>query len=394
MNWKGKLKIWMDAGLINKEQADAIFAFENAKKIPYAFYSFLALGIVVLGLGVIALVAANWDQIHYSVKLFVSFSVLIGIALLILYSERRGFWNSSIRYLLVLLFSALCLANIGLISQIYHTQGKFYEAIALWCGMTFLLLFFYPGRILLHLWIAAFGFALFYALADLDMLSGQREYYIYLMAFWLSWVFGAISIFLDKRMESGEDRRSILANPFLVWYLFYFIYSSVLGTFLTAYDSVKETNLTGNYFTLPFPWYVPTILPLLFLLGGRLFRKRFSARKLVLFSISGIFLGLLNYPQLTHWAGKFPAIFYFFLAWFPLTFVFFQSRRWFDLCLTVIGIRFVVAYLEVFGTLLDTGVGLIISGIFILGFSALIFRLREKIRIKANQLFPEEELGL
>ncbi|TGJ99316.1 DUF2157 domain-containing protein [Leptospira semungkisensis] len=394
MNWKGKLKIWMDAGLINKEQADAIFAFENAKKIPYAFYSFLALGIVVLGLGVIALVAANWDRIHYTVKLLVSFSLLVGLGFAILYSERRGFWNDTIRYLLVLLLSVLCLANIGLISQIYHTQGKFYEAIALWCGMTFLLLFFYSGRILFHLWIAGFGFSVFYALVDEEILSGVREHYIYLMAFWLSWIFGIVSIFIDKRLESGEDRRSILANPFIIWYLFYFIYSSVLGSFVTGYDSIKETSLTGNNFYLPFPFYIPMIVPILLMLVGRFFRKNFSARKLVLFSISGIFLGLLNYPQLTHWAGKFPAIFYFFLAWLPLTFVFFQSRRWFDLCLTVIGIRFVVAYLEVFGTLLDTGVGLIVSGIVILGFSALFFRLREKIRVKANQLFPEEELGL
>ncbi len=393
MNWKGKLKVWTDAGLLTKEQAVGILNFESAKKIPYAFYSFLALGISVLGLGVIALIAANWDQIHYSIKLLISFSVLIGLGFSILFSDQKKIWNDKIRGLLVLLLSFLLLSNIGLISQIYHTQGKFYQATGLWCVMTLLLVIFYPGRILFHLWISAFSFSVFDFIFD-TMSWEQEKYWLILTSLVFVWVFLLLGVYKESRTDSDEEKKAFFSNPFLVWCLSYLILSSILGTYITKEtDNVFSLDGSPTTAVLPFSVYLPFLIPILVILSGYFLKERFSFRKILLVGVAGFFLTLLNFPQLTGWYGQIPKMFYFFSAWLLLTFVFFESRRWFDLCLFVIGVRFVFVYIEVFGSLLETAWGLIISGAVILGFSMFVYSIREKIRKTANQLFQTGDMG-
>ncbi|TGL62402.1 DUF2157 domain-containing protein [Leptospira sarikeiensis] len=395
MNWKKKLKLWVESGLISQTQAESILKFEDSKKVPYVFYSFLGLGIVVIGLGVIAMVAANWDQIHYSLKLIASFGILVSIGFTVLYTQKNGIWNDTVRYLLVLLLCLLFFANIGLISQIYHTQGRLYQGLLLWSAITFLLVIMYPGRILQHLWIAIFSSSFLSWIEYYDDIAwGDKSDYFSLFFFSASWIFLTISAFAERRLETKESKSSILVNPFLLWAFGYFLISSIWGSFETNSSSYSNPELGESKFTLSFYPFWIFLIPFLVIGISQVFRKHFSRRKILLFAIAGFFLGLLNYPQLTHWTGKVPSMLFFFLAWIPFTFVFFESRRWFDLSLLVLGLRFVTVYLEVFGSLLATGIGLIISGIFILGFSLLVFKTREKIRDAANQLFPPEELGL
>lgn len=392
MNWKKKLKLWVDEGLISQTQSESILKFEDSKKIPYVFYSFIAVGIIVLGLGILAIVAANWDKIHYSVKLAGAFISLSAIAFFVLYSRKKEIWNDTIRYLLVLLFCVLIFACIGLVSQIYHTQGKLYQGLLLWSGITLLLVILFPGRILQHLWIAVFSYSFFDWAINRDVLDWRDGIgFSYLITYWFAWIFAGISIFSEKRIEAKESKNIFLANPFLIWTFGYFLATSVLGSLFFEREEYwrPDANVIATGFF--HAWYLPFLLPLLIIGSGFGLRNFFSKRKLLLLSLSGFFLSLLFFPNLTHWSGKFLSAVLFFAAWLPFAFLFFEYRRWFDFSLLVIGLRFVVVYLEIFGSLLETGIGLVISGIFILGFSILAFKLKEKIREKANQLFPSEE---
>ncbi|MCB1168444.1 MAG: DUF2157 domain-containing protein, partial [Leptospiraceae bacterium] len=59
-----KLQIWVEEGLIQSGQAESILAFENKKHTrPYAMYSFIILGVTVISIGIISLIAANWEAI-------------------------------------------------------------------------------------------------------------------------------------------------------------------------------------------------------------------------------------------------------------------------------------------------------------------------------------------
>jgi uncharacterized membrane protein len=57
-----------------------------------------------------------------------------------------------------------------------------------------------------------------------------------------------------------------------------------------------------------------------------------------------------------------------------------HHRRWFDFASLVIALRVVIVYFEVFGSLAMTGLGLIFSGIVILGIAFAWHRFRERVR--------------
>lgn len=133
MRLEQKLKRWVGAGLIDSEQSDAILNFEETRKTPYLYYSFIILGVIVIGIGIIAIIAANWEEIHDFVKLGVGLSILA-------FTAGLAFWkreNPNLLTAFIVLESILILGMIGLVSQVYHLEGKYYEAAILWCILTF-----------------------------------------------------------------------------------------------------------------------------------------------------------------------------------------------------------------------------------------------------------------
>lgn len=52
MRLEQKLKRWVSAGLIASEQSETILNFEENRKSSYLYYSFLILGVVIIGIGV------------------------------------------------------------------------------------------------------------------------------------------------------------------------------------------------------------------------------------------------------------------------------------------------------------------------------------------------------
>lgn len=80
------------------------------------------LGGSILGLGILLVIAANWNAIHHFFK-------LAGVLALFLGAHAAGFWlRRRARPLLaegmMMLAGILCLCSIGLVSQIYHLDGR------------------------------------------------------------------------------------------------------------------------------------------------------------------------------------------------------------------------------------------------------------------------------
>ena len=88
-----KLEDWVASGLIAREQATAIAAYEEGrKKGPgWGLLIFAGFGAVALGLGVILLFAYNWQDMHKFAKLGVIFGAL-------LLAHGGGLWLRQQRY--------------------------------------------------------------------------------------------------------------------------------------------------------------------------------------------------------------------------------------------------------------------------------------------------------
>lgn len=168
MSLKNKIKRWLFAGLINQSQAEAILHYEKTKT-PGTIWSlsgFLVVAAFSAGLGMIALIAANWRVIPIYTKLAGYFALLISLGyylLIINLKNRSRFLSES----LLIFFIILCLAGIGLISQIYNIGGEFYEALLFWSFITFFLTLLTDKRLILHIWFSGFYIAFSFWIMDI-----------------------------------------------------------------------------------------------------------------------------------------------------------------------------------------------------------------------------------
>src|SRR5688572_26241986 len=79
MSLDRKLADWLSAGVIDEGTRDRIAAYEHAQRRPYALYALIGLGGGTVALGLVSVVASNWDSIAGGVKL--SGDLILGVLL-------------------------------------------------------------------------------------------------------------------------------------------------------------------------------------------------------------------------------------------------------------------------------------------------------------------------
>ncbi|EMI72291.1 DUF2157 domain-containing protein [Leptospira noguchii] len=392
MRLEQKLKRWVDKGLIGSEQSEAILNFEENRKSPYLYYSFLILGAVVIGIGVIAIIAANWEEIHDFVKLGFGLAVLALVAGL-------GFWkreNSNLLTVFIILYSILILGMIGLISQVYNLEGEYYQAAMLWCILSCLFLIATDSKTFLHLWILGFqifiiGWIQEYTL-DHPKHFGQNQSY------WIQYFYYSLMIFTGVWLVSEKFVLESRKNTLFFWAVIFWI----VGTWSMSFFS----NLTNSYngsgiedgIGYQFAWLIMIcrlliLIPIFYLLVSN---PEIDSNQKKSLGIGLVLFFLLCFPHPfryihsaeptigTHiWNYSiqlFPS-FLFLLFWLAIASAFRNHKRIFDLSLAIIGIRFLFFYFDLFGSLTYTGFGLIISGLLIIIFTIGYLKYRSKIRI-------------
>jgi uncharacterized membrane protein len=118
-----KLADWRREGLISDDQASRIAAFEAARGKPKLALALAALGAFTIGVGIIAIIAANWDAIPIGLRL--GLHILINLALGAVTWHWAGRAAPSVRVEGgVLLLSLSTLALIAHIGQSFQLQGS------------------------------------------------------------------------------------------------------------------------------------------------------------------------------------------------------------------------------------------------------------------------------
>src|SRR5262245_40739935 len=103
-----KIAEWQQAGVIDAETGERIGAHESRGTRPVVLYAIAGLGAATIGIGVISVVAANWDGIGYPIKLAVDLVLALALAAgIFVTNERRADLG---REVLVVLYYALTLA--------------------------------------------------------------------------------------------------------------------------------------------------------------------------------------------------------------------------------------------------------------------------------------------
>lgn len=381
-----KLDVWLDNGLISAEQYKKIEAFEQNHKKPVVIGSLLGLSFFCIALGIISLISANWEVIPAYIKLSLDILILIGVTIGAIYfhnKEKNNFFEG-----MLILYAGLVLASIGLIAQIYQLQSDGMKAVLLWTILVFPAVLITRKVILPLVWLPLFTTSSINTLAEinfvyaiLEMIEKTFPYaisvcgillfaYIYrftsyyfrtrlapqikAMKFWLGFDIVSLVIVMDLGLgllgeygnpSHAENQASVIVISLLV-----------LATVAFGYYSNKY-----NYSRL-------LTCALAILLGFSIIFMTLPENKL-LYDIWGFLLTMSILATVVVYA------------------LIKNKEKLLNIATACVAIRLFIVYIQVFGSLLTTGVGLIISGMFFLS----LLYIWKKVKLRNYLMIKEKK---
>jgi hypothetical protein len=352
-----KFKRWQKAELVTAAQVEAIIAFERKHKQGKLVRDLTNVGVFAILMGLVSVVAANWGAIPAAVKLAGHFMLNAGVAAFMIRVD--GDKHPVLKDACVTGLFGLFLTLIALTGQVFQLHGDLHTTLLLWLGICTPFMWVY-GRtyMVAGSWLTVALIALYWNIGHFFDGTPNRLLLIgSLISFYLPPV---LLLFAG----SGWLER---VRPGFVWTF------RKLGLYLPVifaniaivlfYDSTRVVEHQP----------VQMVLMAAALLGTFfLFRpatgtgRRHGAELRYYLMVSGIIMMLpFAFPEVeSGWlsAGLFIG-YWMFMAWLGAAV---QSDSLSDWAIRLVILRLFIVYLEVFGSLLLTGFGLIISGVILL----------------------------
>jgi uncharacterized membrane protein len=330
---------WLEADIIDATTAERIIAHERRASRPVLLLAIGGLGAFTIGVGLISVIAANWGDIPRLVKLLAMLGLFGANAYGLVWA--RGRQHCWITDALALGYFALALASIALVGQTYQLRGEPYQALLLWLLVGSPALWLAEGAFAALVFLGALAVAGAFSFDPLVDLLGHDHHATILVRASLgsAAVFGPL---LAASLPTLQRLRPAFAAIYerLGWGLFVLAASCGVHAWYLSMDinDVREAWVGARVVMV-----VVALVPHapVAMLGA---------------------LGFLTVWALVAWCG-YEA----------------QAMQIVNLATAVIAARIFVAYIEVFGSMLATGAGLIVSGVLLLALAWLWVR---KIRLQ------------
>ena len=363
-----KLNEWQSAKLIDSTTADKISEFEKNNSNPIALWAFGGLGVFAIILGLISVVASNWLKTPDWIKLAADLVLCLIIASALYRVISRGSTTPSsqwLREILVIFYYGFTLASMALIGQTYQLGGSIATLLLVWTLVTIPIVLLGRGKFLTLLWIV--GTCVTYGL-NLDIFNDYIRLFIS-NKFWADILLGTLIILspfffiLLSRIPWLLGNRPIMAGELSRYSWLTIIIAGWFSHFLW-YDSI---NISASEIEL-----IQTFLVIIFFATAAMVAfipKLYSTRsqdthlamRVVLTTVFLIGATALwhnhDYPIV---GAVMNVAYMFMLAWAALKI---QSIRMFNVMTALICIRLLFIYFEVFGSMLETGIGLVVGGL-------------------------------
>src|SRR5688572_13623523 len=130
-----QLARWLSAGLITPEQAAGIRRYEAEQSRPTLLYAVSTLAGVAIAIGIVSVIAANWDAIPGHVKIGLDLAIISALSYSFVWREQLG--PRWLREAGLLVLYGAVLASIALLGQIYQLGGRTELALLTWSVITF-----------------------------------------------------------------------------------------------------------------------------------------------------------------------------------------------------------------------------------------------------------------
>jgi uncharacterized membrane protein len=371
MTLNKKLHKWHQAGLIDQQTKLAIEEFERTHSKPMVLWAAGGLGAFAIVVGVISVVAANWLFISDTVKLGVALFLCSALAFAIyqihqnsssLPTDTVNISSSSwLKDVLIILYYGFTLATMALIGQTYQLEGSVADLLLAWTVFTLPLILLAKGRFIATLWVITT--AITYAINADELFK-----------------------FSKNTLGFTQSNAEALAMCFILLGPLVFIVLSRLP-WLTLHRpqfSKQISNLSwlvifvGGFFA-QFLWYSDDItneIPLIvFIVMGiataltcwfipNLYSNESTeshlVKRIILITVYLLAATACWHTDELNIVGAITNLLYLcVLAWAALKI---SSTGLFNFVTAIIATRVLFIYFEVFGSLMQTGIGLIIGG--------------------------------
>jgi len=384
MSIERKLARWREVGLIDEATRARIEAFEDSQRKPIVLYALGVLGGGTVALGIVSIVAANWDAIPAAIKLGCDLliGVLLAAATYVGVTRHRPLATE----VLITVFYGFTLASLALVGQIYQLDTPTYQALLVWSLATLPLVLLGHSRYLAVLYVC--GLATTHGLSlealfehvqrSARMSEGTERNLIAVAVFASPLLYVPLARVPWLVRNRPEYSRTLSALAWMVVLLTGF------GLQFVWYESIDrgETLSWALALTLVLAVALAAALPRLY--PDLPTPARRTASAILGFGWLTLALGTAFARSSADFVGAIlQVVFIGLFAWCSLQL---GRLRVFNALTAAIAVRVLVIYFEVFGSLLDTGVGLITGGALTL---AIAWFWRRKTRDLAERLGPQ-----
>ncbi len=360
-----KLKEWVAAGVITQDAANAIQAHEDNKKRGSFGRGLINLSIFAILIGILSVIASNWAEIPASVKIGVHVILNLVVGWVAFKSDKneKDIWREGA----TLALFGLTITLIVLIGQIYQLTGSLSGALTLWLVAT-LPLMVYFGRTYATAvpWLIALMTTIVVtAYQYLPNLPEKMQFYISVGLY----AYIPLALLGAGRTPFLQKHKSALSNICVLLGLLWLAVGASASIVMWPFIGDAPTN------DLPYTRLDMTIIMAIGLaaIGAYAAAKKFYkgdevARHIALFAVVSFVMmlapGIIPGAGGTLLAALVFIAYWIFIGW---TGQMVGNMRVVSLAITVIAIRIYVVYVELFGSLMQTGVGLIVGGVVMLG---------------------------
>jgi len=372
------LKRWRGAGLIDDDAVGRISAWEATHRRPVWLWALSGMGALAIGLGMVAVVAANWEEIPADAKLAGDL-LLTGLCAVFVFIawQRRRAWPREIGALLLF---GLVIGGIALIGQVYQLQSDPWQALVTWLVLStpFLALVTFT-RLVGVLWSAAAVLTWFSAYEPLErqitaLGSSAGDHLFHLLLYVPACLLIVVAI-VRRRWPPAEDQAELILKLALAGLV------GAVSTTVVAIDS-RFTGLAAPA-EIWFGAITTLVAAAAMWFGSGVVRRRYEIAVLGVSFIVWTVALLLARAWSTEDKATFEALFglLFIIYWSAIGWLAARAgqRILFGLAFTVIGLRLLVLYFEAIGGLTATGLGLIGGGVLCLVLTWLGWRLTQRL---------------
>jgi uncharacterized membrane protein len=343
---KNTLQKWQDANLLTASQAEAIFAFEQSRKSGNLIKSLTKVAVIAILLGIASLVASNWSQIPAHIKLIIHFILNLGV--MVYFFTLNPTTRPISREACLLGLFGLNLTLIALIGQTFQLHGDIHTTLILWLGISTPFLWYFGRSYLTILpWLMAVITTLY---LNIDYYASSNTNFVAILtAFYLP-----ILLLLIAGQSWLRIHRAGFVKSF-----------ERIGLFLPALFSYIA--ICSIYWgDRDFENYTLLIIGLACGLTIIFFAFRAQRDLMMYLFLSGLFFMVpFVFPDFESdiTSALLFILYSGYLAWLGARI---GSNTLTDWGIRLIILRLFIVYLEVFGSMVATGFGLILSGIILL----------------------------